>query len=58
MVEHKYNENGELAQISSNKDKKVTEVSIVHVEGELFFAAADLFYEQMRRSEKKVILKF
>ena len=33
---------------------------IVHVEGELFFAAADLFYEQIRRvgedSEQKVLI--
>lgn len=57
MVEHGYNENGELAQISTNKNKKVTEVSIVHVEGELFFAAADLFYEQMRRVGEKGNIK-
>ena len=57
MVEHGYNENGELAQISTKNDTKATEVSIVHVEGELFFAAADLFYEQMRRVGEKGNIK-
>ncbi|HAF59040.1 MAG TPA: SulP family inorganic anion transporter, partial [Opitutae bacterium] len=38
------------------------EVFIVHVEGELFFAAADLFYEQIRRvgedpNQKVLVLK-
>ena len=49
MTEHGYNEFGELAEISSKSSRTDPEVSIVHVEGELFFAAADLFYEQIRR---------
>jgi SulP family sulfate permease len=49
MIEHGYNEQGELTRISSGAKGKEPEVSIVHVEGELFFAAADLFYEQIRR---------
>ena len=47
MVEYGYN--GELAALSSKTRRPEPEVSIVHVEGELFFAAADLFYEQIRR---------
>ena len=49
MVEYGYNEDGELAALSSQTRRTEPEVSIVHVEGELFFAAADLFYEQIRR---------
>ena len=49
MVEHGYTETGELAEFSENTKRAEPEVSIVHVEGELFFAAADLFYEQIRR---------
>lgn len=49
MVEYGYNEDGELAELSSKTRRPEPEVSIVHVEGELFFAAADLFYEQIRR---------
>ena len=49
IVEYGYNEDGELAELSTKSRRPEPEVSIVHVEGELFFAAADLFYEQMRR---------
>jgi SulP family sulfate permease len=49
MVEYGYNEAGELAELSDKTHRAEPEVSIVHVEGELFFAAADLFYEQIRR---------
>jgi len=49
MVEQGYNEDGELAEISEKTKRPEPEVSIVHVEGVLFFAAADLFYEQIRR---------
>ena len=49
MVEYGYNEEGELAELSDKTHRAEPEVSIVHVEGELFFAAADLFYEQIRR---------
>ena len=43
MVEQGYNEDGELAEISEKTKRPEPEVSIVHVEGVLFFAAADLF---------------
>ncbi len=49
MTEHGYNEDGELTYIANITKSSQPEVSIVHVEGELFFAAADLFYEQIRR---------
>jgi len=49
MTEHGYNESGELTYNPKKTKFSQPEVSIVHVEGELFFAAADLFYEQIRR---------
>jgi SulP family sulfate permease len=49
LVEYGYTEEGHLAAISDNAKRPEPEVSIVHVEGELFFAAAELFYEQIRR---------
>lgn len=49
LVEYGYTKEGKLAEASVHTNRPEPEVSIVHVEGELFFAAADLFYEQIRR---------
>ena len=49
MIEYGYTEEGNLAEASAKTKRAEPEVSIVHIEGELFFAAADLFYEQIRR---------
>ena len=49
LEEQGYNEHGELESFSEKTRPIQPEVSIVHVEGVLSFAAADLFYEQMRR---------
>ncbi len=62
MVEYTYTDDGLLAQIGDTGKRANPQVSIVHVEGELFFGAAELFYEQMRRvcddpNLKVVILK-
>jgi len=62
MVEYTFNEKGQLAEMQDIKHRHTPEVSIVHVEGELFFGAADLFRDQMRRicedpNLKIVILK-
>ncbi|MFP4166832.1 MAG: SulP family inorganic anion transporter [Opitutales bacterium] len=50
MVEYAFNEQGELAQMETPEERSVPEVSIVHVEGELFFGAAELFRDQIRRT--------
>ena len=39
MVEYGYNEDGELAELSAKTRRPEPEVSIVHVEGELFAAS-------------------
>ena len=49
MVEYAFNEEGHLAEVETPEQRGTPEVSIVHVEGELFFGAADLFQDQMRR---------
>ena len=57
MIEQQLNEAGNLTNISNHNESQEPEVSIVHVEGELFFAAADLFYEQIRRVGEKRNIK-
>ena len=62
LVEYGYTEEGTLAEASVHTKRAQPEVFIVHVEGELFFAAADLFYEQIRRvgedpNQKVLVLK-
>lgn len=49
MVEYAFNDQGQLAETSETIKRDTPEVSIVHVEGELFFGAAELFRDQMRR---------
>jgi sulfate permease, SulP family len=48
LVEYGFNEQGQLAEIEDGKSRGNSAISIVHVEGELFFGAADLFQEQVR----------
>ncbi|HEY3756531.1 MAG TPA: SulP family inorganic anion transporter [Opitutaceae bacterium] len=49
LVEYSINEAGNLAELTDPKKRPHPEISIIHVEGELFFGAADLFQEQVRR---------
>lgn len=57
LVEYAFNEEGALAE---TKDRNIPAISIVHVEGDLFFGAADLFRNQiqqtMRDSNLRVII--
>jgi SulP family sulfate permease len=48
LVEYSINETGTLAELRDTKERAHPEISIIHVEGELFFGAADLFQEQVR----------
>ncbi|MGF1678387.1 MAG: SulP family inorganic anion transporter [Candidatus Methylacidiphilales bacterium] len=62
LVEYSFNEQGHLYEIGDKATRPNPQISIVHVEGELFFGAADLFRDQMRRvcddpSLKVVILR-
>ena len=48
IVEHAFNSRGELVEHTLDEVRTIPSVSIVHVEGDLFFGATDLFLEQMR----------
>jgi SulP family sulfate permease len=49
LVEHAFNEQGELTEIETPSARNSPQVSIVHVEGDLFFGAADIFQDGVRR---------
>ena len=62
LVEYTANESGELTPLGRTRKRPNPAISIVHVEGELFFGAAELFRNQMRRvvedpNLKVVVLK-
>jgi SulP family sulfate permease len=48
LVEYGFNDQGQLAQLDDVAARGESTISIVHVEGELFFGAADLFQEEVR----------
>jgi sulfate permease, SulP family len=48
LVEYGFSEGGALTELEDRKQRRNNAISIVHVEGELFFGAADLFQEQVR----------
>ena len=48
LVEYTFNESGNLAELTPEGKRANPENSIIHVEGELFFGAADLFQSQVR----------
>jgi len=49
LVEHAFNEQGQLAQIDVPARRNHPQISIIHVEGDLFFGAADIFQDGIRR---------
>lgn len=49
MVEYEFNAEGNLSEKEAAKARHIAEISIVHVEGELFFGAAELFRDQIQR---------
>ncbi|MEI6861298.1 MAG: SulP family inorganic anion transporter, partial [Verrucomicrobiota bacterium] len=62
LVEYGFDEQGQLTQLGGSSARSHAAISIVHVEGELFFGAADLFQEQVRlladdRRIKVIILR-
>lgn len=48
LVEYSFNEQGNLYEIEDKTTRAHPCISIVHVEGELFFGAAELFRDQVR----------
>lgn len=49
LVEYSFNEQGNLYEIEAATGRPNPKISIVHVEGELFFGASELFRDQARR---------
>jgi sulfate permease, SulP family len=59
LMEYAFNDHGQLAEISKPSERDLPQVSIVHVEGDLFFGAADIFQDGIRRlAEDKNIKVF
>ena len=54
LVEYGFNEEGSLDAV---KKRDIPAISIVHVEGDLFFGAADLFRTQIQRTLRDPMLK-
>lgn len=48
LAEYTINPEGNLAELTDPKLRPHPQISIIHVEGELYFGAADLFQEQVR----------
>ncbi len=62
LTEYAPDQEGQMKPLEQKEKKGEAEISIVHVEGDLFFGAAELFRDQLRRvceqeSLKIVILK-
>lgn len=50
LVEYEFSAEGELREVGEKRGRPIPAVSIVHVEGELFFGAAELFRTQIQRT--------
>lgn len=48
LVEYTFNDAGNLAALDDKARRGHAQISIVHVEGELFFGAAEIFHSQVR----------
>lgn len=49
LAEYSFNDSGQLTELEEGSSRNDPQISIIHVEGELFFGAADLFRDQIRR---------
>jgi SulP family sulfate permease len=50
LTEYEFNEVGELREMGETRKRPIPAISIVHVEGDLFFGAAELFRTQIQRT--------
>ncbi len=53
LVEYGFNDTGQLTALPNAGDRPYPQISIIHVEGDLFFGAADLFQEEVRALASK-----
>lgn len=57
LVEYTFNDEGNLRELKNKEDRANQHISIVHVEGELFFGASELFRDQIRMVSEDPALK-
>lgn len=57
LVEYEINDEGDLRELDKKKERPNPAISIVHVEGDLFFGAAELFRTQVQRTAADPNLK-
>lgn len=57
LVEYEFNDQGELREKNDERERHIPAISIVHVEGDLFFGAADLFRTQIQRTVSDPAIK-
>lgn len=50
LVEYEFMEDGQLAEAGEKQGRPTPAIAIVHVEGELFFGAAELFRSQIQKT--------
>ncbi len=50
LVEYEFSDQGELREMGEKRKRPIPAISIVHVEGDLFFGAAELFRTQIQRT--------
>ena len=48
LIEYQMNDTGDLCEVGEKRERPIPAISIVHVEGDLFFGAADLFRTQVQ----------
>lgn len=48
LVEYGFTDTGTLSELDSAEQRQNDQISIIHVEGELFFGAAEVFQDQIR----------
>jgi sulfate permease, SulP family len=57
LVEYEFSDEGELREKSLKNARPIPSISIVHVEGDLFFGAADMFRNQVEHAVEDPNLK-
>ncbi|MDP3072937.1 MAG: SulP family inorganic anion transporter [Opitutaceae bacterium] len=57
LVEYAFNAGDQLTQLDHPQQRSHPHIAIIHVEGELFFGAADLFQDHVRRQVEKENLR-
>lgn len=57
LVEHVFAPDGRLTRVDQSPERNHPRISIVHVEGDLFFGAADLFQDAIRRLAENPLVR-